>query len=89
MISSANIGHRGDQTAGGRIITVLGEIRDDPDYPLRLEEMRVRADDTARSLDLMDGSEEINAKLGTVEATWTVERGIDCVSYHATFYETS
>ena len=89
LIPSAKIGYRGDGTAGGRTITVSGEIRNDPDYVLRLEEMRVRADDTARSLDLQDGSEGINAKLGTVEASWTVERGLERVGYQAAFYETS
>lgn len=88
LIPSAIVGHRKDETAGGRIITVSGEIRDDPDYALRLEEMRVRADDTARALDFEDGSEQINAKLATVEATWTVERGLERVGYQVTFYET-
>jgi hypothetical protein len=31
----------------------------------------------------------INAKLGTVEATWDVERGVDRVAFQAAFYETS
>jgi hypothetical protein len=43
----------------------------------------------ARALDLEDGSAAINAKLGTVEAAWDVERGLDRVAFHATFYETS
>jgi hypothetical protein len=89
LIPGAKIGHRRDQTAGGRTITVAGEIRDDPDYVLRLEELRVRQDDVARELDLEDGSATINAKLGTVEAAWDVERGLDRVAFHATFYETS
>jgi len=88
LVPSASVGYRADETAGGQILTVTGAIRD-PDYPLRLREITGMADDTARVLDLEDGSAMINAKLGTVEATWTVERGIDCVSYHATFYETS
>ena len=35
-----------------------------------LEEMRVRQDDVAKALDLEDGSSTINAKMGTVEASW-------------------
>jgi hypothetical protein len=81
--------YRSDETAGGRIISISGEIRDDVDYVLRLEELRVRADDVARSLDLEDGSPTVNAKLGTVEAQWYVQSGLDRVSYSATFYETS
>ena len=50
----------------GRIITLTGQIRD-VDYVLRLEELRVRADDVARALDLEDGSAAINAKLGSTE----------------------
>ena len=88
LIPSANIGYRGDETVGGRIITMGGEIRDD-DYPLRVEELRRRADDVARSLDLEDGSAVINAKLGTIEITWTVERGLTQPSYQATFFEMS
>jgi len=88
LIPSANVGYRGDETTGGRIITVAGEIRD-ADYPLRLEELRRRADDVARSLDLDDGSAVINAKLGTIEMTWKVERGLTQPSYQATFFETS
>jgi hypothetical protein len=61
----------------------------DPDHVLRLEELRVRADDVARSLDLEDGSGTITAKLGPVEATWTVEEGVERLMYSATFYETS
>ena len=34
------------------MITVSGQIRGDPDHVLRLEELRVRADDVARTLDL-------------------------------------
>jgi len=89
LIPGAKIGHRRDQTAGGRTITVTGQIRDDADYVLRLEELRIRADDVARALDLEDGSETINAKLGPVEAVWTVEDGVERPSYSATFYETS
>ena len=59
------------------------------DYPLRIEELRRRADDVARPLDLQDGSTLINAKLGTIETTWTVQRGLTKPSYQATFYETS
>jgi hypothetical protein len=43
----------------------------------------------ARELDLEDRSASINAKLGTVEATWDVERGVDRVAFQAAFYETS
>jgi len=86
---SKTFGSRRDETAGGRIITISGQIRGDPDYVLRLEELRVRADDTARSLDLEDGSTAINAKLGTIDAVWTVEDGVDKPGYSATFYETS
>ncbi len=89
FVPGAKLGVRSDQTAGGRIITVLGQIRDDADYVLRLEELRVRADDVARDLDLDDGSAAMNAKLGPVEAVWTVEEGLDRPSYAVTFYETS
>ena len=89
LIPSGTVGHRTDQTAGGRIVTVAGEIRNDPDYVLRLEELRVRQDDVSRVLDLEDGSASINAKLGSVEAVWTVEEGVERPSYSATFYETS
>lgn len=89
VIPAASLGHRSDQTEGGRVIRVGGQIRNDPDYMLRLEELRVRADDVARSLDLEDGSAVINAKLGTVEAVWTVEEGLARPSYSVTFYETS
>lgn len=88
LIPGAKIGHRRDQTAGGRTITVTGQIRDDPDYVLRLEEFRVRQDDVIRSLDLEDGSTAIDAKLGSIEAVWTVEEGVDRPSYSVTFYET-
>ena len=71
------------------MVTVSGQIRGDPDHVLRLEELRVRADDVARSLDLEDGSATIIAKLGPVEATWTVEEGVGRPTYSATFYETS
>jgi len=87
--SAKSFSYRSDETAGGRVVTVSGQIRDDPDYVLRLEEIRVRADDTARPLDLEDGSIAINAKLGSVEAVWTVEEGVERPSYSATFYETS
>ena len=89
LIPGAKIGHRRDQTAGGRVINVAGEIRDDPDYVLRLEELRVRQDDVIRSLDLEDGSTAIDAKLGSIEAVWTVEDGVERPGYSATFYETS
>jgi hypothetical protein len=87
--SSRSFSCRSDETAGGRIITVSGQIRGDPDHVLRLEELRVRADDVARSLDLEDGSATITAKLGPVEATWTVEEGVERPTYSATFFETS
>ena len=35
-----------------------------------LEETRVRQDNVAKALDLEDGSSTINAKIGTVEASW-------------------
>jgi len=89
LIPGGRVGYRSDQTAGGRIVTVAGEIRNDPDYVLRLEELRVRQDDVSRALDLEDGSASINAKLGSVEAVWTVEEGVERPSYSATFYETS
>ena len=88
FIPSANVGYRADETMGGRILTISGEIRD-PDYVLALEALRVRADDVARALDLQDGSGLINAKLGTVEVTWTAENGLGQPAYSATFYETS
>jgi hypothetical protein len=87
--SAKNFSYRSDETAGGRVITILGQIRGDPDHVLRLEELRVRADDVARSLDLEDGSATITAKLGPVEKTWTVEEGVERPFYSATFYETS
>jgi hypothetical protein len=87
--SAKSFSYRSDETSGGRVITVSGQIRDDPDHVLRLEELRVRADDIARSLDLEDGSASINAKLGPVEATWTVEEGVERPMISATFYETS
>jgi hypothetical protein len=87
--SAKHRSYRSDETAGGRIISISGEIRDDPDYVLRLEELRVRADDIARSLDLEDGSVAINVKLGTVEAQWYVQSGLTRIFYAATFYETS
>ena len=89
LIPGGMVGHRTDQTAGGRIVTVAGQIRGDPDYVLRLEELRVRQDDVGRDLDLEDGSTVINAKIGRVEAIWTVEDGVGRPSYSATFYETS
>ena len=89
LIPDGTVGYRSNQTAGGRIVTVTGQIRNDPDYVLRLEELRVRQDDVARSLDLEDGSIVINVKLGPVEATWTVEEGVERPMYSATFYETS
>ena len=89
VIPSATIGHRADETAGGCTITIIGQIRGDSDYVLRLEELRVRADDITRSLELEDGSTVINAKLGSVEAVWTVEDGLERPSYSVTFYETS
>jgi hypothetical protein len=87
--SSRSFSCRSDETAGGRIITVSGQIRGDPDYVLRLEELRVRQDNVVRSLDLEDGSAIINAKLGTIEANWMAEEGLERVSYQAAFYETS
>ena len=89
LIPGALVGHRLDETKGGRIITVRGQIRDDPDYVLRIEELRGRADDVARALDLEDGSGAVNAKLGPVEAVWIVEDGLERPSYSVTFYETS
>ena len=87
--SAKSFGYRSDETAGGRVVTVSGQIRNDPDHVLRLEEIRARADDTARPLDLEDGCSTMNAKLGSVEAVWTVEEGVDRPSYSVTFYETS
>jgi hypothetical protein len=89
LIPNASVGYRGDETAGGRTISVAGGVRNDPDYVLRLEELRIRQDNVARALDLEDGSSVINAKLGSVEATWTVEDGVDRPNYSVTFYETS
>jgi len=40
LIPGGRVGQRSDQTAGGRIVTMAGEIRNDPDYVLRLEELR-------------------------------------------------
>ena len=91
LIPGARIGYRADETAGGRIITVTGEVRGDPDYALRLEELRVRADDVARALDLEDGSAAINAKLGSVKHELTAEDWSPTnppVPYSVTFHET-
>ena len=90
--SAKTCSYRADETAGGRIITVTGEIRADPDYPLRLEELRVRQDDVARSLDLEDGSAVINAKMGALEYVldvngWFADKCY--VPYTVTFHETS
>ena len=41
------------------------------------------------ALDLEDGSATITAKLGPVDATWTVEEGVERPMYSATFHETS
>jgi hypothetical protein len=92
LVPGAKVGYRRDETAGGRVITVRGEIRD-VDYALRLEELRVRQDDIARALDLEDGSAMINAKLGTIEhelalGSW-FNTGKSYIPYSATFYETS
>ena len=76
------------QTLGGRVITVSGKIRDAL-YPLRIEELRVRINDRAGSLNLGDGSGLVNAKLGALSVSWTVEDGLTWPSYAATFYETS
>jgi hypothetical protein len=89
LIPGTKIRDRRDQTAGGRTITVTGQIRDDADYVLRLEELRIRADDVATALDLEDGSETINAKQGMVEAMWTTETGVSRVTYGVTYHETS
>jgi hypothetical protein len=90
LIPSGSVPYRGDETAGGRVITIVGEIREpDPDYYTRLTEICDMQDDVARGLDLEDGSAAINAKLGTVQADWNVEKGLECVAYQATFYETS
>ncbi len=83
------VGCTPERPAVGTASTVQGEIRGDADYVLRLEELRKRADDVARPLDLGDGSATINAKLGSLEALWLVERGLTRVAYSATFYETS
>lgn len=89
VIPKATVRHRSGEPAGGRVIQVTGEIRNDPDYVLRIEELRVRADDIARDLDLEKGSATINAKLRTVEVTWTAERGADRAAYRAVLHETS
>jgi len=88
FIPSATVGYRADETVGGRILLVTGEIRD-VDYMLRIEDLRRRADDVARNLDLEDDSATINAKLGSVEASWNVADGLEYVAYRATFHETS
>jgi len=88
-IPGASVGHRRDQASGGRIIRISGEIRRDANHALRIEEMRRRADDTARNLNLEDGSDPINAKLGTIVISWNVDDGTDSPCYSVTFYETS
>jgi hypothetical protein len=40
-------------------------------------------------MNLKDSSVIINAKLGTLEAVWTAEEGLERVGYEVTFYETS
>lgn len=40
-------------------------------------------------MNLKDGSAIINAKLGTFEAVWAAEGGLERVGYEVTFYETS
>jgi hypothetical protein len=89
LTPSASVPYRADDTAGGRVLTIIGEIRDDPDYMLRLEEIAALADDVARALDLEDGSATINAKLGNVTATWTADAGLERPAYQAEFWETS
>ena len=49
------------------------------------EELRVGADDTAGSLDLEDESATINVKLGSGEAVWIVEDGLEGPGYSVTF----
>jgi len=51
-----------------------------------VEELRVRADDVARALDLEDESATINVKLGSGEAVWIVEDGLEGPGYSVTFY---
>lgn len=87
-IPGGSIPYRSNQTLGGRIIAVSGQIRDVL-YALRVEELRVRVNDVLGSLDLEDGSAVITAKLGTIEVTWNVQDGLTWPSYVATFYETS
>jgi len=40
-------------------------------------------------MNLKDSSVIINAKLGTLDAVWTAEEGLERVRYEVTFYETS
>jgi len=87
VIPTAQFGHRRDETADGQSIALTGEIRGDPDYVLRLEELRRRADNIPRELDLEDGSGPIIAKLGSITMIWDVERGVDRVIYTLNFYE--
>jgi hypothetical protein len=86
-IPGGSIPYRADQTRGGRVIIVSGEIRD-VYYALRVEELRVRINDESGSLDLEDGSDAVTAKLGAIEVDWNVEDGLDRPTYAATFYET-
>ena len=87
-IPGGSIPYRSDQTLGGRVIVVSGEIRDAL-YALRIEELRVRINDESGSLDLEDGSDAVTAKLGALEVDWNVEDGLYRPTYAATFYETS
>lgn len=80
--------YRSDQTSGGRVIVISGEIRD-ASYALRIEELRVRINDLAGSLNLEDGSDVVTAKLCGVDVSWTVEEGVGRPTYSATFFETS
>lgn len=89
LIPAAQIGLRRDVTDFGREISIIGEIRRDPDIVLRIEELRVRQDNVARDLDLEDGSAIINAKLGDPEYSWNVEDGLDIAAYRVVFHETS
>jgi len=69
LIPNASVGYRGDEAAGGRTIRVAGEIRDDADCVLRIEELRVRQDDAARMLELEGGSAAIKEKLGSLSSS--------------------
>jgi hypothetical protein len=91
-IPYSRVAYHADDRDIGQTITLIGEIREtaiDQAY-LQIERIRRLNDGVARTLDLEDNvTPTFNAKLGTIEANWTAEDGLERVSYQAAFYETS